>query len=133
MHVDAMSVSGPTDGNLSEANATSTSNGVFFGVIAGIPQPFREPGVQLPDPLPAGAPATVTRWDTNPEILRVNTAVQTGSVKLDVTTGATVTSLDRTAGFQLALLHHPHRSRFRGHCHRQHECCSGPDSCVQMN
>jgi uncharacterized protein len=93
VHVDAMSVSGPTDGNLSEANATSTSNGVFFGVVAGIPQPFREPGVQLPDPLPAGAPATVTRWDTNPEILRVNTAVQTGSVKLDVTTGASVTSL----------------------------------------
>jgi predicted extracellular nuclease len=93
VHVDVMTVSGPTDGNLSEANATSTSNGVFFGVIAGIPQPFREPGVQLPDPLPAGAPATVTRWDTNPEILRVNTAVQSGSVKLDVTTGATVTSL----------------------------------------
>ena len=93
VHVDVMTVSGPTGGNLSEANATSTSNGVFFGVIAGIPQPFREPGIQLPDPLPAGAPATVTRWDTNPEILRVNTAVQTGSTKLDVTTGATVTSL----------------------------------------
>ena len=82
VHVDVMTVSGPTEGNLSEANATSTSNGVFFGVIAGIPQPFREPGVQLPDPLPAGAPATVTRWDTNPEILRVNTAVQTGSASL---------------------------------------------------
>jgi hypothetical protein len=93
VHVDVMTVSGPTDGNLSEANATSTSNGVFFGVIAGIPQPFREPGVQLPDPLPAGAPATVTRWDTNPEILRVNSAVQTGSTVLDVTTGATVTNL----------------------------------------
>ena len=93
VHVDVMTVSGPTDGNLSEANATSTSNGVFFGVIAGIPQPFREPGIQLPDPLPAGAPATVTRWDTNPEILRVNTAVQSGSTILDVTTGATVTNL----------------------------------------
>lgn len=93
VHVDVMTVSGPTDGNLNEANATSTSNGVFFGVIAGIPQPFREPGIQLPDPLPAGAPATVTRWDTNPEILRVNTAVQSGSTVLDVTTGATVTNL----------------------------------------
>ena len=93
VHVDVMTVSGPTDGNLSEANATSTSNGVFFGVIAGIPQPFREPGIQLPDPLPAGAPATVTRWDTNPEILRVNSAVQSGSTILDVTTGATVTNL----------------------------------------
>jgi predicted extracellular nuclease len=93
VHVDVLTVTGPTDGTLSEANATSTSNGVFFGVIAGIPQPFREPGVQLPDPLPAGAPATVTRWDTNPEILRINTAVQSGSTKLDVTTGATVTNL----------------------------------------
>ena len=93
VHVDVMTVSGPTDGNLSEANATSTSNGVFFGVIAGIPQPFREPGIQFPDPLPAGAPATVTRWDTNPEILRVNSAVQSGSTVLDVTTGATVTNL----------------------------------------
>ena len=93
VHVDVMTVSGPTDGNLDEANAVSTSNGVFFGVIQGIPQPFREPGVQLPDPLPAGAPATVTRWDTNPEIIRVNSAVQAGSTVLDVTTGATVTSL----------------------------------------
>lgn len=93
VHVDVMTVAGPTDGNLSEANATSTSNGVFFGVIAGIPQPFREPGIQFPDPLPAGAPATVTRWDTNPEILRVNSAVQSGSTVLDVTTGATVTNL----------------------------------------
>ena len=93
VHVDVMTVSGPTDGNLNEANATSTSNGVFFGVLAGIPQPFREPGVQLPDPLPPGAPATVTRWDTNPEIIRVNTAVQSGSTVLDVTTGATVTNL----------------------------------------
>jgi predicted extracellular nuclease len=93
VHVDVMTASGPTEGNLSEANATSTSNGIFFGVIAGIAQPFREPGVQLPDPLPAGAPLTVTRWDTNPEILRVNTAVQSGSTVLDVTTGATVTNL----------------------------------------
>jgi uncharacterized protein len=93
VHVDVFSVTGPTDGNLSEANATATSNGIFFGVIAGIAQPFREPGVQLPDALPAGAPATVTRWDSNPEIIRVNTAVQTGSTKLDVTTGATVNSL----------------------------------------
>jgi predicted extracellular nuclease len=93
VHVDVMTVSGPTDGNLDEPNAISTSNGVFFGVIQGIAQPFREPGVQLPDPLPPGSPATVTRWDTNPEIIRVNTAVQSGSTVLDVTTGATVTSL----------------------------------------
>ncbi len=93
VHVDVLTASGPTDGNLNEANATSTSNGIFFGVLAGIPQPFREPGVQLPDPLPPGSPATVTRWDTNPEIIRVNTAVQSGSTVLDVTTGATVTNL----------------------------------------
>jgi uncharacterized protein len=93
VHVDTLIASGPTQGNVSEANATSTSNGVFFGVLPGIAQPFREPGVQLPDPLPPGSPATVTRWDSNPEIIRVNSVVQSGSVALDVTTGATVSNL----------------------------------------
>jgi uncharacterized protein len=93
VHVDALTATAPTEGNLSEANATSTSNGIFFGVLPGVARPFREPGVQLPDPLPAGAPASVPRFDSNPELLRVDSGSLTGSVKLDVTSGATVTGL----------------------------------------
>lgn len=92
VHVDVLNVTGPTDGNLSEANATSTSNGIFFGVLPGIARPFREPGVQLPDPLPPGAPANVPRFDSNPELICVDSDALGGSA-IDVTTGATVTSL----------------------------------------
>jgi uncharacterized protein len=93
VHVDVLNVTGPTDGNVSEANATSTSNGIFFGVLPGIARPFREPGVQQPDPLPAGAPANVPRFDSNPELLRVDSGSLTDSTRLDVTSGATATSL----------------------------------------
>lgn len=88
VHVDALTVTGPTGGSLSEANATSTSNGVFYGVLPGIARPFREPGVQLPELLPG-----IPTYDSNPEVIRVDTGGQIGSTKLDVTTGATVTSL----------------------------------------
>jgi uncharacterized protein len=93
VHLDVLNVVGPTDGNVNEAAATSTSNGIFFGILPGIERPFREPGVQLPDPLPPGAPANVPRFDTNPELIRVDTASLSGSTVLDVTSGATATSL----------------------------------------
>src|SRR5215467_7345861 len=93
VHVDVLNVVGPTDGTVNEANATSTSNGIFYGVLPGIPRPFREPGVQLPDPLPAGAPANVPRFDTNPELIRVDSDALTGSIAINVTSGAAVTGL----------------------------------------
>jgi hypothetical protein len=92
VHVDVLNVVGPTDGNVNEANATSTSNGIFFGILPGIARPFREPGVQLPDPLPAGSPANVPRFDTNPELICVDSDAL-GGAAIDVTTGATVTGL----------------------------------------
>jgi predicted extracellular nuclease len=70
--VPSLTVVGPTEGNLSEANATSTSNGIFYGVITGVPRPFREAGIEIPDPLPAGSPPNVPRFDSNPERLRID-------------------------------------------------------------
>ena len=93
VHVDSLTVTGPTDGTLSEANATVTSTGTFYGVITGIARPFREPGIEVPDPLPAGAPLTIPRFDANPERLRVDTKAQAGSTVLDVTANAVVTNL----------------------------------------
>jgi hypothetical protein len=69
VQVNSLTTVSPTDGNVSEANATSTSTGTFYGVISGVARPFREPGVQVPDPLPAGAPAGVPRFDANPSAL----------------------------------------------------------------
>jgi predicted extracellular nuclease len=98
VHVDLLNVVGPTDGNVNEANATSTSNGIFFGILPGVARPFREPGVQLPDPLPAGAPASVPRFDTNPELICVDSDAL-GGLAIDVTSGATVSSVSGPLDF----------------------------------
>ncbi|PYX89558.1 MAG: hypothetical protein DMG67_14825 [Acidobacteria bacterium] len=99
VHVDVLTTTGPTGGSVSEANATSTSNGIFYGVLPGITRPFREPGIQVPNPLPSGAPANVPRFDANPELLRVDSAALIGSTKLDVTSGASVTNLTGPLGY----------------------------------
>ncbi|MDQ2947972.1 MAG: lamin tail domain-containing protein [Acidobacteriota bacterium] len=93
VQVNSLTVVAPTQGTINETTATSTSTGMFFGVITGVARPFREPGIQLPDPLPAAAPCCVPRFDSNPEILGVNSLGQTGSTAIDVSTGATVTSI----------------------------------------
>ena len=91
--VTSLTVVGPTQGSVTENSATSTSNGVFYGVITGIARPFREPGIQVPDPLPAGSPCCVPRFDLNPERLRVDSNGQVGATTLEVATGANVTGL----------------------------------------
>lgn len=91
--VASLTVVAPTSGTISEANATATSNGVFYGVITGIARPFREAGVEVPDPLPSGAPCCVPRFDANPERLRVDGDGLVGGTALEVTSGAVVTNL----------------------------------------
>jgi predicted extracellular nuclease len=93
VHVDSLTIVGPTQGSISEANATSTSIGVFYGVITGIARPFREPGIEVPDPLPAGSPCCVPSFDANPERLRVDSDGQVGAAALEVTAGAVATNL----------------------------------------
>jgi predicted extracellular nuclease len=89
-----------TQGTVTESSATSVSTGIFYGVIIGVPRPFREPGIELPDtvptPYPSGAaPANVPRFDFNPERLRVNSKAL-GGAAIDVTSvgsGATITNI----------------------------------------
>ncbi|MBM3724212.1 MAG: hypothetical protein FJW40_02140 [Acidobacteria bacterium] len=77
----------PTQGSLSEANATSTSNGVFYAVLTGTARPFREPGLILPDALPLGAPVGTPRFDSNPERLRVDSDGITGVAAANTAAG----------------------------------------------
>lgn len=91
--VESLTVVGPTQGTINETNATATSNGVFYGVLTGIARPFREPGIQTPDPLPPGSPCCVPVFDANPERLRVDSDGQPGAVPLDVTAGAVVSDI----------------------------------------
>jgi len=93
--VASLTTSSPTLGNnTNETNATQTSNGVFSGVVTGVPRPAREPGIQDPDPAPSGGTIPpIPRFDANPELIRVDSDGLTGAPILDVNTGATVTGL----------------------------------------
>jgi len=92
--VNSLTVVAPTMGSTSEPNATSTSNGVFYGVITDtIGRPFRETGIETPNPFPPGSPCCIPIFDANPERLRVDSDGQVGGMALEVTTGATVTGL----------------------------------------
>lgn len=91
--VPSLTVTGPTGGTVDETNARSTSNGAFYGVLTGVPRPFREPGIALTDTLPPGTPPNVPRWDTNPEVIEIYGFGQTGAQPIDVTTGAVVTNI----------------------------------------
>ncbi|HEX4953101.1 MAG TPA: nuclease [Thermoanaerobaculia bacterium] len=91
--VASLTVSGPTLGSINEANATATSQGVFYGVVTGNARPFREAGIQAPDPPPAGTIPPIPRFDANPERIRVDSDNLTGSVAIDVGAGAVVSNL----------------------------------------
>ncbi|MEZ4903717.1 MAG: hypothetical protein R2822_19155 [Spirosomataceae bacterium] len=93
--VASLTVGGPTMGNVNEPNATATSTGVFYGVVTGLSRPFREAGIQAPDPAPSGSGTIppIPRFDANPERIRVDSDGLTGGPLLDVGTGAVVTGL----------------------------------------
>jgi uncharacterized protein len=70
-----------------ESDATAASNGRFYAVLLGLPRPVREPGLDPAAATPAGLPCCVPRFDGNPERLRVESGVQTGSRMLDLAAG----------------------------------------------
>lgn len=92
--IASLTVGAPTTGSINEANATATSNGVFQGVVTGNARAFREAGIQAPDPAPAGSSIPpIPRFDSNPEVLRVDSDGLVGMPQINVHTGAVVTGL----------------------------------------
>jgi predicted extracellular nuclease len=95
VHVDSLTAISGTQGTVNEPNATSTTNGVFYGVITGVARPFREPGIELPDPIPTPTPNpnNIPRFDFNPERLRVDSDAQPGAIDLEVSSGEVITNI----------------------------------------
>jgi uncharacterized repeat protein (TIGR01451 family) len=83
----------PSGGSLSEANATSSSDGVFHVALPGVARPFREPGIAVMDAITLPAGKNPPRFDTNQERLMVRSRGQVGAVPISVDTGADVAGL----------------------------------------
>lgn len=93
VQVPSLDVVAPVGGFINEANATSSSDGVFFGVLPGVARPFREPGVGALDVVsfPPGVSPPV--FDTNPERIRVQSRGQAGALAMAVDVGDRVDGL----------------------------------------
>jgi len=91
-----LNVVAPTDGNVSEVNANSTSSGVFYGVLPGAATPYREAGIETYYTVPtcaAGAGCAIPIFDTNPERIRVDSDGIAPQTAINVATGAVLTNL----------------------------------------
>ncbi|MEP6787201.1 MAG: endonuclease/exonuclease/phosphatase family protein [Acidobacteriota bacterium] len=93
VRVETLAVVGPTGGRVDDKTGVATSDGVFFGTLPNVPRPVREPGVDVFVHLGDKLPQSVPYFDTNPEMLRVDSDALIGAKAIDVTAGATVKNL----------------------------------------
>lgn len=93
VQIDMLNVVAPTGGRVNERTGESATDGVFFGVIAGTPRPFREAGLDALMMIVDKLPQTIPFFDMNPELLRIDSDSQTGAKPIDVTSGATLKNL----------------------------------------
>jgi predicted extracellular nuclease len=100
--VAEMTVVAPTGGRVDETTGNSESDGTFYGVVKGIPRPFREIGFDIYDILTMpdkekeemkkGTPK-ISVFDHNPERIRVQSAEQLGAQPINVTSYAEIKNL----------------------------------------
>ncbi len=88
----SLTVNGATLGSVNETSATATSNGIFHARVTGLPRTFREPGIEAPNPAPGGTIPPIPRWDSNPELIAVDSDAQFGAA-INVNAGAVVTNV----------------------------------------
>ncbi len=90
--VDSVTTTSGTGGLLNERTETQTSNGTFYGVVTGVPRPFREPGISITDLAFGPVPASVPRWDSNPELLQIDSDAL-GGMPINLTSETTLTGV----------------------------------------
>lgn len=96
--ISSLTTTSGTDASLTESTETNRSNGLFYGVVTGVPRPFREPGISVTDTVFGPVPSTVPLWDSNPELLQID-SLAFGGPAVDLTSNATVTGISGVMDF----------------------------------
>ncbi len=102
--VPELTVTAPTGvfRGVDEKGGTSESDGTFYGVVKGLPRPFREPGFDVYDYLFLAQKEKdqfkkdypkIAVFDHNPERLRIESTAQLGAQPIDVTANAEIKNL----------------------------------------
>jgi len=102
LQIDELTVVGPTNGRVDSKIANVVSDGSFFGVLKSVPRPFREPGIDIREYLSLPDKEKLKRdipklpvFDSNPEIVRIDTDEQT-DFKAEGTSTAASTAVHST-------------------------------------
>ncbi len=99
--ISSLTTSSGTTGSITDANEPAelaTSTGQFYAVLTGTPRPFREPGIDLRDPVVPNRPANVAIFDDNPERLLVDSTVG-GGTSIELSTGAVLSNVTGVLDF----------------------------------
>lgn len=84
----------PSSAFTNETNASATgTDGVFWAVLADVPRPFREPGINAADVIARTAPASIERFDGNGERIRIDSDGQPGAARVSADAGTPLPSL----------------------------------------
>ena len=91
--IEELTVVAPTGGFFDKSEDKIKSDGVFFGVLAGTPRPFRETGLDALKVLIDKLPRTLPVFDMNPELIRVDGDGLNDTKPIDVTSGTTIKNI----------------------------------------
>jgi len=110
--VEDMMVVAPTNGRVNIKAASAESDGIFYGVVNGVPRPFRSAGIDLgeylsfdqkeKDRLKTAAPK-MQMFDTNPERLRIDSGALTGAKSYSVPSNVNIRGIT-------GVLHYAYRT-----------------------
>lgn len=102
MHIPALTVVSPTGGRIDTKLARAFSNGTFYGVLKGMPRPFREPGFDIyewtfltareKERLRSEFPK-IPLFDGNFERIRIDSSAQLGASAINTPAFAEITGL----------------------------------------
>ncbi len=110
--IPQLMVVAPTDGRVIGEKAIAESNGTFFGVVNGMPRPFREPGLEIEEVMAMDPRAReklktdfpkMPLFDSNPERIRIESFQQFGTRPIDVGTNSRIAGLT-------GVLHYSYRT-----------------------
>lgn len=101
--VASLTVVAPTQGEVIESTDVAETTGVFVAVVTGVPRPLREAGIPVSAPVPPCGGCTPPRFDTNPELIRVDSDAVEGMPAVDVATGATVANISGVLDYAFRL------------------------------
>lgn len=100
VQINQLTTVSPTNGRVDAKNATAVSDGVFYVVLKGFPRPFRSAGMDVHDYYFSKDRDELKKifprlplFDSNPEVLRIDSAEQLGAQTMDVTSRAEIRNL----------------------------------------